>query len=525
VLPAWGALATVLLRARALLAQAETAPTPAAEAQPFDWEWLKGQARELARQPFTPLGEDRPPQLQALTWDQYNAIRFRPDHALWVGTDLAFQIQFFHLGIFYRHAVQIYQVDDGQARRIAYDPAMFDYGPNKFDPPLPPDLGFAGFRVHFHEDFRQDVAVFEGASYFRATDRDSQYGMSCRGLAVDTGMERPEEFPVFTRFWLVRPRPSDTVLTVYALLEGESATGAYRFGVAPGGITVMDVDALVIARKPIERLGLAPLTSMYQFGENDRRASDDWRQEIHDSDGLAMWRGNGEWAWRPLVNPPQLRVSYFADENPKGFGLLQRDRAFDHYQDEGARYERRPSVWVEPTGGWGKGGIHLIEIPTGDETFDNIVAFWTPAEPVEAGQERELTYKLHWCPEPPFRPEVAVCVATRIGRGGIIGQPVNHNLRKFVVDFSGGDLPLVPKGAPVEPVITVSRGQVEQLTALDGRILISPLARPLPQVNGWRITFDLSWEGIEPIDIRMFLRMGPTTLTETWLYQWTPPHA
>jgi glucans biosynthesis protein len=265
---------------------------------------------------------------------------------------------------------------------------------------------------------------------------------------------------------------------------------------------------------------------MYQFGENDRRASDDWRQEIHDSDGLAMWRGNGERVWRPLVNPPQLRVSYFADESPKGFGLLQRDRSFDHYQDEGARYERRPSVWVEPKGQWGKGGVHLVEIPTADETFDNIVAFWTPAEPVEAGQERELAYKLYWCPEPPFRPqEVAVCVATRIGRGGIIGQPVTRNLRKFVVDFSGGDLPLVPKGAPVEPVIAVSRGQVEQLTALDGRIPISPLARPLPQINGWRLTFDLSWEGIEPIDIRMFLRMGPTTLTETWLYQWTPPHA
>jgi glucans biosynthesis protein len=520
MLPAWGMLAPVLLHAPALLAQTP----PAAEPEPFDWERLKQRARDLAARPYEPPPEGRPPQLQAISWDQYNAIRFRPDRALWADAGLAFQVQFFHLGIFYRHPVRIHEVQDGLARPVAYDPAMFDYGPTTFDPPLSADLGFAGLRLHFHTNFQQDVAVFQGASYFRATDRNNQYGLSARGLAVDTGLERPEEFPVFSRFWLVRPRPADDALTVFALLEGESVTGAYRFVVAPGGETVMEVTAHVHARKTVERLGIAPLTSMYQYGENDRRVSDDWRQEIHDSDGLAMWRGNGEWLWRPLVNPPRLRVSWLYDVNPRGFGLLQRDRKFDDYQDEGARYERRPSAWVEPLGEWGEGGVHLVEIPTADETFDNIVAFWTPYERLEAGRELELAYRLHWSPDPPVRPAVAECVATRVGRGGIIGQPPAKNLRKFVVDFSGGDLPLVPRGAPVEPVVTVSRGNVEQLTALDGRILISPLARPLPQINGWRVTFDVAWEGIEPIDMRLFLRMGPTTLTETWLYQWTPPH-
>lgn len=529
LLPAWGALGAVLLRAPDLLAQAAAAPDPAAQApppgQPFDWEWLKNLARERSAAPPLPMRDDRPSALQALSWDEYNAIRFRPDRALWAGTDLTFQVQFFHLGIFYNRAVGIHEVVDGVARPIGYDPAMFDFGPVRLEPPLPPELGLAGLRVHFHTNFAQDVAVFLGASYFRATDGNSQYGLSCRGLAVDTGLGRVEEFPFFSRFWLVRPRPSDSVLTVYALLESDGVTGAYRFGVSPGGVTVMDVAAHLYPRRRIERIGIAPMTSMYQFGENDRRMADDWRQEIHDSDGLAMWRGNGEWVWRPLVNPPNLRVSWFGDEDPRGFGLLQRDRSFEHYQDEGARYERRPSLWVEPQGSWGRGGVHLVELPTLEETADNVVAFWTPEAPVEPGRELALAYRLHWCPEPPVRPPVGTCVATRIGRGGVIGHLGPRNLRKFVVDFAGGDLPLVPRGAPVEPVISVSRGEVRELTALDGRIRISPLARPLPEVNGWRITFDLAWEGQDPIDLRMFLRLGATTLTETWLYQWTPPHA
>jgi glucans biosynthesis protein len=516
---AWAMLGTVLGHARAALAAA-TAEGPA---QAFSWDQLVAEARQLSTEPWRMPGDQRPGAVAALTWDQYNAIRFNPDHALWADADLPFQAQFFHLGIFFRVAVQIFEVSGDRAWPIQYDPAMFDYGPTRFDPPLPKDLGFAGFRLHFHTNFKQDVVVFQGASYFRATDSQSHYGLSARGLAIDTGLPKPEEFPLFTKFWLVRPEASDNAMTVYALLESESVTGAYRFDIAPGGTTVMDIQCRLFTRKAIERLGLAPLTSMFQFGENDHRVADDWRQEIHDNDGLSMWTGRGEWIWRPLVNPPQLRVSWFQDENPKGFGLLQRDRDFDHYQDEGAQYERRPSAWIEPGGDWGKGAVQLVEIPTADETFDNIVAFWNPAEPVQAGAEIELAYKLYWCVEPPVRSDLAKCIATRTGKGGIIGHPSKPPMRKFVVDFAGGDLPLLPKGAPVEPIITLSRGRIEHLTALDGRIQISPLARPVPEIGGWRITFDLSWEGTDPIDIRMFLKIGPTTLTETWLYQWSPP--
>ncbi|MFO1037111.1 MAG: glucan biosynthesis protein [Geminicoccaceae bacterium] len=520
VLAALGISPSILLLAGRAEAQPALGPP-----QPFDWDRLKAMASGLSAQPWIDPGDQRPQQLADLPWDRYEVLRYRPEQALWAGDDLPFQIQFFHLGSHFKSAVRIFEVANGEARPIEYDPSLFDYGPTTFDPPLPHDLGFAGWRLHSHLKPQQDVAVFLGASYLRATDAGDQYGISARGLAIDTAMDRPEEFPMFTRFWLVRPAPTDTVLTVFALLESESVTGAYRFAIDPGGMTIMDIVASLYPRKPIQRLGIAPMTSMFWFGENERRGADEWREEIHDSDGLSMWRGNGEWVWRPLANPPELRVSTFIDENPKGFGLLQRDRDFTHYQDEAYRYERRPSVWIEPHGDWGKGAIVLTEIPTEDETFDNIVAFWQPESQAVPGQEIQLAYRLTFAQTPPLTPRLAWCANTRIGKGGVIGQPNPKNLRKFVIDFVGGDLPLIPKDAPVEPVITLSRGKVEPQTSLGGLFKVSPYLRPLPQIGGWRVTFDVSWEGTEPIDMRLYLRLGPTALTETWLYLWTPPYA
>jgi glucans biosynthesis protein len=255
---------------------------------------------------------------------------------------------------------------------------------------------------------------------------------------------------------------------------------------------------------------------MFQHGENDKRMANDWRPEIHDSDGLAMWRGNGEWVWRPLTNPPTLQFNAFADENPKGFGLLQRDRDFDHYQDDGVFYERRPSLWVEPKEDWGKGAVQLVEIPTVDETFDNVVAFWNPERKPQAGEEWLVGYRLYWGAEAPARPPLARCVATRTGLGGVVGQPRRHFSWRFAVDFAGEALARLGEGTQVEPVITLSRGTVE-----------IPSARPLHAIDGWRAMFDVRPpdESTEPITIRLFLRSGGRPLTETWLYQWVPPAA
>jgi glucans biosynthesis protein len=276
----------------------------------------------------------------------------------------------------------------------------------------------------------------------------------------------------------------------------------------------MDVDAAIYPRRAIERIGIAPLTSMFQYGENDRRVANDWRPEIHDSDGLAIWTGSGEWIWRPLVNPAALRFNSHGDENPRGFGLLQRDRDFNNYQDDGAFYDLRPSVWVEPKAGWGRGAVQLLELPTVDETFDNVVAFWNPAEPPQPGQELLYGYRLHWGARMPFSTPLAQVVATRTGIGGVIGRKRNYFSWRFVVDFAGANFAMLGKDVKVEPVITASRGEIEIASA-----------RPLYSVRGYRAMFDVKPNdaSVEPINIRLFLRAAGQPLTETWLYQWTPP--
>ena len=453
--------------------------------------------------------------MRALDWDQYQAIRFRPEHALWADGDGRFKARFFHLGLYFRHPVRIYEVHDGRVRPVRYTPAMFDYHRSGLEQvTLPDDLGFAGFRVLYHTDPERDVAAFLGASYFRAVGQELQFGLSARGLAVDTGLGRAEEFPAFVAFWLERPAPGASALTVYALLDSPSVTGAYRFDIQPDATLRMDVDAALYPRRPIERLGIAPLTSMFQHGENDRRMARDWRPEIHDSDGLAMWTGHGEWLWRPLDNPSRLRFNAFQDNGPRGFGLLQRDRDFDHYQDDGAFYERRPSLWVEPRGDWGRGSVQLVELPTEDETFDNIVAFWNPEAPPQPGQELLFGYRLHWGSTLPAAPPLARTVASRSGPGGNIGQARSPLARRFVVDFAGGALAMIAPRVDIAARIETSHGLIENTDV-----------RRLEAIRGVRTSFDVRRDAAhaEPINLRLQLVVDGQPVSETWLYQWSPP--
>ncbi len=490
-----------------------------AAAQPFDYAWLKGKARALAQKPFEPPPRSLPEPLAALDWDRYQAIRYRAERALWAGAGREFRVEFFHRGLTFVEPVRLYEVANGAAQEIRYNPAWFDLAESGVNPAaLPRDLGFAGFRVQFHTDWKRDVAAFLGASYFRAVGGDFlQYGLSARGLAIDTALNRAEEFPRFSDFWLVRPEKNSLRLTVYALLDSPSIAGAYRFDIAPAATLTMDVDAALYPRKTIERLGIAPLTSMFLTGENDRRIAADWRPEIHDSDGLALYSGGGEWIWRPLVNPAGVRVNSFLDESPRGFGLLQRDRNFDHYQDDGVFYERRPSLWVEPKNsgatGWGKGAVQLVELPAADETYDNIVAFWNPAPRPQPGEELLFSYRLHWGTRLPFAPALARVAATRTGIGGVVGRKRKYFSWRFAVDFAGGELAALLKNPAVEPVISASRGAIELASA-----------RPLYEINGVRALFDIRPDaGTEPIDLRLYLRLDGQALSETWIYQWTPP--
>jgi glucans biosynthesis protein len=483
----------------------------------FDYARLKGSARAMAAVAHKPASASLPAPISKLSWDQWQSIRYRDEHSLWFGEGLRFQARFFHLGFTVTKPVRIYTVESGQSQELAYDSAMFDYSKSGVDGrKLSVNLGFAGFRLLFHTDWVRDIAAFQGASYFRAVDSEKQYGMSQRGLAIDCGASRPEEFPDFIAYYLERPAKDSSRVTIYGLLDSPSTTGAYRFTVDVADSIVMDIDAALYPRKTIDRLGVAPGTSMFFYGSNDRRASADWRPEVHDSDGLQINNGSGEWLWRPLVNPSTLRVNSFVDESPHGFGLMQRDRNFDHYQDDGVFYDRRPSVWVEPRGNWGKGAVMLVEIPTADETFDNVVSFWTPAEKPQRGQELLYGYRLYWCKYNPMTYQLAQVAATRAGIGGIVGQKRSYFSWRFVVDFAGGDFPLLGEDAHVEPVISASRGQIE-----------IPSARPLQSIKGWRAIFDVRPpdESSEPINLRLYLAVNGQALTETWLYQYTPPPA
>ena len=483
-------------------------------AQPFSFASLKALARSLSlsvySEPIAPL----PPAIAKLSWDQWESITYQPQRTLWYEDDLFFRIRFDHLGFTMTRAVRMYALEQGLARQILFDPKLFDYSRSGLKPAdIPTTLGFSGFNVLFHTNWTDDRAVFQGASYFRAVDGTGQYGMSQRGLAINTGMPQPEEFPDFVAFYLEKPARDSTLLTVYALLDSPSVAGAYRFIIDVASTLVMDVDFTLYPRRQIARLGIAPGTSMYLVGQNDHRVADDWRPQIHDSDGLQMHTGVGEWIWRPLTNPGTLRVNAYLDDNPRGFGLMQRDQRFADYQDDGVWYNRRPSCWVAPKGAWGKGAVMLVEIPTNDETMDNIVAFWNPAEEVVPGRDYTYGYRLYWCQDNPFKPHLAQVEATRDGIGGIVGQKRTEFSWRFVVDFVGGDLPMLAAGDQVQAVVSASQGHVQLVSA-----------RPLVPLKGWRAMFDLvPGAAQQQIDLRLYLALNGQALTETWMYQYTPP--
>jgi len=480
--------------------------------EPFGFDDVYLRALELAEDPYQPDRPPLPPGFRDLQYDQYRDIRFRQDRSVWRG-EASFQLQLFSRGFLYQDRVRINVITDGDTEPLAFSRDFFDFGKNEVPPGPLGDMGFAGFRILYplHGDERYDeVAVFLGASYFRAVGQQQNYGISARGLAIDTGLGTPEEFPVFREFWISKPPPNGEFLEVFALLDSKRATGAYQFRIRPGQDTVVDVTARINLRAPVEKLGIAPLTSMFYHGENTDRFIDDFRPEVHDSDGLVIAGGSGERVWRPLNNPESLQITTFGADNLRGFGVLQRDRDFDHYQDTEAIYHTRPSAWVEAVGGWGKGSVELVEIPTDSERNDNIVAFWKPAVPVEPGNPLHVEYRLHFSLNPESQLKGGRTLATRIGAGGT--DVPDYSRRKFVLDFAGHAVEgLDPENPNVQPVCNASSGEIAQQVAHHNRF-----------TGGWRLFFELVPESGQAADLRCFLRRGRDVLTETWVYRWLP---
>jgi periplasmic glucans biosynthesis protein len=493
------------------------------EREDVGFENIQSRARDLANKPYVPPNRDSLPEwMNTITYDQYRDIRFNPDQALWAAEKLPFRAMFFHPGYLFREPVILNEFTATHQQQIRLSEAFFNYGPLiKKHGDLPADGGFAGFRLHSplnNPDVFDELIAFQGASYWRALGRGQKYGISSRGIAVDTGAEGvQEEFPNFREFWLKKPEANTTHAVVYALLDGPSYSGAYQFRISPETTTLVDVHAVLFARKAVQRLGIAPMSSMFWFGENSRRRFDDFRPEVHDSDGLAIRMGTGERIWRPISNDSgKLEFSFFDMEKCDGFGLLQRDRRFSAYEDDEASYHLRPSLWIEPTSDWGPGRVMLMEIPTSNELADNTVAMWEPARTPQPGDRVEFRYRQKWTTlEDPSMAEGHV-VATRTGVHD--WQPEQ---RTVIVEFSGSTLKQ-PSDTPLVPLVQVTGPGADKVK------IQGVTVQPIPDAR-WRVAFQLApaTEGgklaeVGPIELRCCLKRGDNFLTETWVHRVTP---
>lgn len=481
------------------------------QAQAFQFQDVVEKARASAKSAYE-APATIPDFMANLSYDKYQSIRFDPDQSLWRDAGSRFQVMLIPAGKFYTRPVSLHVVDGEGVQSLPFEKKRFNVSDDALGKRIPADLGYAGLKLTFPFDgpgVANQFLVFAGASYFRGVSKETAFGLSGRGIAVDTGLPSGEEFPDFTEFWLERPAPDSDHMRIYALLDGPSVTGAYQFTVYPGGQTRMDVKARLFFRDSTELLGLAPLTSMFYYGENTPRPLGEWRPQVHDSDGLLIHdEQSGEWLWRPLINPERLATSYHQTGRVGGFGLIQRDTEFRHFEDLEARYERRPSAWVSAGGDWGEGHVVLVEIPTDDETNDNIVAFWSPGRPVNAGTTREFDYSVRFGgPDVADQPGGKV-VNTFVGAGDRIGGGDQEGAYRVLVDFAGGALSELGAEAPV----------VSKVSGGEGVEVLEHFVEWVEPENLWRMSVLAKPEPGRALQLRGFLTVDDDVATETWSY-------
>jgi glucans biosynthesis protein len=473
--------------------------------------------------------------LKSIDYQTYRAIRFNPEKSLWNGEN-DYEVQFFHPGFLYELPVTVHTIDESNsAQRIPFSSDMFRYD-DKAAPlaGLTNDkTGFAGFRVHYplkNEAYKDEFAVFLGASYFRLVGKNQVYGISARGLAIDTALTKGEEFPHFTEFWLIEPKEGQPI-TIYARLESPSVAGAYKFVIEPGIDTQVDVKSWLFAREDVEKLGVAPFTSMFLYGENSEKRSDDYRPEVHDSDGVLMVTHADEEIWRPLTNPAKLQITSLSDSAPKGFGMLQRDGEWGNYLDGEANYHIRPGLWVTPTEGFEKGRLEVVEIPTNSETHDNIVAYWVPEAPLLSGESRYFAYTLKTVERNPVVSELATVIRTRQSKPSLPGEKVKDETkqaqRRFIVDFSSPDFSSPELAAPElsanENTATSFNPDTTKLIVQGSNGAISQQRLyPVNEGKEWRATFLLMPKDKSTVDMRAYIELDGKRISEVWNYVYQP---
>lgn len=471
---------------------------------PFNHGMVTEAARSLSKRPYRPLPADLPSVFRDLGYEQYTAIHPRPGTAIWAGENTGFAIEPLHRGFIFSSPVDINLVEEGQARRVLYNPAAFDFG--KLAPPGNiSDIGFSGFRVLAQgPSGLSELAIFQGASFFRALTGGQIPGTMARALSIKTADPRGEEFPAFRTVWIERPTLAAGMMVIHALIDSESVTGAYRFTLRPGEATIIDTECALFARAAVDNLGLATMSATRLLGPIGERRNDDLRPSVGEVTGLQMLTGKGEWVWRPVANRDTLQISTFIDENPRGFGFLQRDRNFDHYQDDDQHFETRPSLWIEPIGDWSAGGVQLIEIPSDSEANDNIIGFWKPKQALTAGSEAFFAYRQFWCWTPPEQPPLAIATMSRSGRGS------SSKRRRFAVEFSGEILGNPDTAASLKPNLTAAPGSI-----------VSFRTYSYADKKICRIVFELDTGNETYSEIRLILESEGKPLSETWLYRWT----
>lgn len=485
------------------LAAAFAAPSEAPAKDPFSHQDVIEQARALSSRGFAPA-LPVPAPLEALKYPDYRQIRFNKEQAIWRDEKrIPFSLEGFAPGFLFKNGVELFLVQAGEAKRVNVRPGMFSAPSPAVSSALQQFGAFSGFRVHHpinRRDYADEFLVFQGGSYFRAVSKGQSYGLSARGLAIDVAESTGEEFPFFKRFWIERPEKRAKSITIHALLDSPRVTGAYLFDVTPGEPTRMLVKATLFPREDLKHVGLGVLTSMFMFGPQDMPDSPDYRPAVHDSDGLAIERASGEQLWRPLHNPRTLEVSVFSEENPRGFGLIQRTRDFEAFQDAEAHYETRPSAWIEPIGEWGKGAVVLVEIPSDSETNDNIVTYWRPAQTLKKGEPFALSYELSWPDDRRPEPLAGRVVRTGYGRKILTGEP------QYAIDYQvTGELDL--DAVSVE----ASVGALEQFEVVKV---------PLPEPGQFRLFVTYAPDGLTSAELRVLPKVEGTPLGETWLSRW-----
>ncbi len=489
----------------ARLANSESLPAlrqhrPAAKARANRvFPMVIARAESLARSPYkapAPVS----PSLGKLSFSDYGKLHLAGPVPGWI-PDGRFHLQLYPAGYLFTWPEEIFIMRHGQAlpvrqaMEVAGDPGLA----NALHGTVPP-VGFSVYTPLTANPHSEDEFLsFLGASYFRALGKGQTWGLSARGLAVDTALpHHAEEFPYFRNFWIIPPRPHSRRISFCALLDSPSMTGAYRFVVKPGVTTVVDVKMVLFGRRAVRRLGIAPLTSMFLQGRFSGKRFHKLIRAAHDSDGLLVATAPGARMWWPLRNPSRLALYRFPLLNPRGFGLIQRARRSADYRAFGMHYEDRPSAWVRPVGSWGAGHLLLVELPTNTQTNDNISVFWVPAHPLPPGKPMTFAYTISWRKRDPAGKRLSYVAASR-------HTEMAHGQETYVINFAGRRLARLAPGA-VTPQIRV------QGPARVTGVWAAPDGGP----GRWRLQFTLVSTGSGRAMVHAALATGSTRVTESW---------